>query len=166
MYLQCKLDGSLVIAELMLRRERSGRRVFVIVAQGRARQRMVLGALGAVIAYRVVSCTSAEKSALLLAGFHLDFAARKRAPLSGIVKTLMRTGRSARRKTGEPLPDAEARHPTRGQAPNQMTRVPDSAPGIRKPAKLRGTMKHAAPGKLPDSPAGSSGKRERPLAVL
>lgn len=156
MQLRCKLDGSLLKAELMLRRDRSGKRKFIILVHRRSGSRVAIGRLAAVIDYEIADCSRTERTALLLAGFYLDGTAPKHEPLERLVQALKRPlHRSARKKASEPMPAGQGRHPTTGTSPNQTARVANAPRSARKHARIRVPKKQTAHAKLTVARSGS-----------
>lgn len=145
MQLRYKLDGSLLKAELILRRSQYGKRNYIILVHGRSGNRAAIGRLAAVIDYEIADCSRTERTALLLAGFYLDGAGRKQAPLGRLVQALKRPlPRSVRKKANEPMPNGQGRHSTAGTSPNQISRVSNAPRSARKHARIRLPKKQTA----------------------
>jgi hypothetical protein len=153
MQVRSKFDGTLLRAELMLRRDSSGKRRFILLLHSRADNCVAVGRTTAAIGYELVDTTPAEQTALTLAGFCLLHASQKRIPLARLVGVLSAARQKEKQrprrppKSKEPMPHkGNGKNPAASLTANgKTTRRPHATPKIRNHVKGRGTAASPRP---------------------
>jgi hypothetical protein len=162
MFIESRLDGTILKTRLELRRPANGRAHFVLSVRDSSGHRTALVPVAAAVGYRLVTCTVQERMAMLLAGVHLAPTESRLAlsQLHSLLSTAKKTTTKTRRpkKPKDPLPSKHGSKVIAAATPSAAPERFGAAASTSQKESCRGQILNGRHGRLkrPSSPPGKT----------